>query len=362
MSTKRERYLKALRNEQVDKLVWAPNFDYWLGVNKAEGTLPAKFAGMSRNDIVRTIGGSIWARECGWRQVIDTCVKMRNFQEGELCVSEYETPLGSIRQATAATEGQHRSRAVIEHYVKDIETLKIMLFVVEATHYEADDEPTKRLLSDTGDDGIVLNNGFCVPFIQFAKSDVGYVNAFYMWTDYRKEVDELLGAYFKNFLQGCRIVAEGSADVIATGDNMDGCMISPDIFREYAIPFYQESKKICAAKGKIYEGHWCGRTQTLLPLVPGCGLDVVEAIVTKPMADITLDEALKMLGGEVVLQGGIPSVLVCKEGGTRDDFEHYVRDVVLPLKGRRGFILGMSDNVPPNADFARIETVAEIIR
>jgi len=62
-----------------------------------------------------------------------------------------------------------------------------------------------------------------------------------------------------------------------------------------------------------------------------------------------------------VLQGGIPSVLVCEEGGSREDFERYIQEVIVPLKGRRGFILGMADNVPPNADFARVKAVATLI-
>lgn len=139
-------------------------------------------------------------------------------------------------------------------------------------------------------------------------------------------------------------------------------MISPPIFTEYAIPFYREAGKLAAAAGKIFEGHWCGRTENVLPLTPGCGLNCVEAIVTQPMASISLTEALAMLRGEVVLQGGMPSVLVCNEGGTRATFERYLRETILPLRGRRGFILGMSDNVPPNADFARVEAIADLIR
>jgi len=57
--------------------------------------------------------------------------------------------------------------------------------------------------------------------------------------------------------------------VLHTGDNMDGQTISPAIFKEYAVPFYQEVKKVAAAKGKLFEGHWCGRTQNPLPITPG---------------------------------------------------------------------------------------------
>ena len=79
------------------------------------------------------------------------------------------------------------------------------------------------------------------------------------------------------------------------------------------------------------------------------------------MADITMAEALDKLDGKVVLQGGIPAVLVCNEGGTTENFRRYMEETILPLKDRRSFILGMGDNVPPNADFTRVEMVAELI-
>jgi len=359
--TKRERFLRALKNEKVDELVWAPNFDYWLQVNRAEGTLPEKYRDMSRNDIVRAIDGYIWNRVQGLNVILDKSVKEIWRTEGDNSIHEFETPLGSIREVHCKTEGEHRAKARKEHFIKDLDSLRIMKYIVEATFYEPNYQPVFKALQETGDDGIVLHQVFCVPFIQFAKTDAGYINGYYLWMDYKDEVDSLIEVYFQKFLEGFKILADGPADVIATGDNMDGVMISPEIFKEYAIPFYKEVKKIAASKGKIFEGHWCGRTQNLLDLVPECGLDVVEAIVTKPMADIELKDALDKLQGKVVLQGGIPAVLVCKEGATEEEFKKYIEDVILPLKGRKGFILGMSDNVPPNADFSRVETVAKLI-
>ena len=360
--TKRERYLKALRNEQVDELVWAPNFDYWLHVNTAENTIPEKFRGMSRNDIVRAVDGYIWNRASSFKAVMDRSVKVKVWDEGTETITQYETPVGVVRSVHSVAEGEMRGRFLKEHFVKDLESLRTMKYVVESTNYEPDYEPCIQALKDTGDDGIVLNMNLCVPFIQFAKTDAGYINGYYLWNDYKEEVDALIRAYTESFLQGYRVLADGPADVISTGDNMDGTTISPAIFQEYAIPFYKEARKILNAKGKIFEGHWCGRTQTLLSQVVGCGLDVVEAIVTKPMADITLGEVLETLRGRVVIQGGIPSVLVCDEGATRDEFEKYIIDNICPLRGRKGFLLGMSDNVPPNADFKRIEMVSELIK
>ena len=219
--TKRERYLRALNNEKVDELVWAPNFDYWLQVNKAEGTLPEKYRGMSRNDIVRAIDGYIWNRVQGFNVIRDKSVKESWRAEGDNSIHEFETPIGTIREVYCKTEGEYRAKALKEHFIKDLDTLRIMKYVVEATHYEPDYQPVYKALKETGDDGIVLHQVFCVPFIQFAKTDAGYVNGFYLWMDYKDEVDSLINLYFQKFLEGYKILADGPADVIATGDRLD---------------------------------------------------------------------------------------------------------------------------------------------
>lgn len=359
--TKRERYLKALKNEETDKLVWAPNIDYWLKVNIAEGTVPRKYAGMSRNDIVRAIGGYIWNRAGCIREVYDSSIKVEIRHERGRHVIEYLTPLGSVRQVSVKAEGEHRSMFLSEHFIKDIESLRVMKYVVEGTGYEPEYDNLLVALDETGADGVVVTGAFAVPFIQFAKIDAGYQDAFLMWMDHREDVDSFVQARFNKYIEGLHVVAQSPADVAATGDNMDGVMISPTIFDEYAVPYYTEAKNIFEPAGKIFEGHWCGRTENLLPFAPGCGLDVVEAVATVPMAKVTLAEVLDMLRGEVVLQGGIPSVMVCSQGGSFSAFEKYLRNVITPLRGRKGFILGMSDNVPPDADFARIEGVSETI-
>ncbi|MCX6361545.1 MAG: hypothetical protein NT029_17205 [Armatimonadetes bacterium] len=356
--TKRQRYLAALRNEAVDALVWAPNFDYWLAVNRAEGTVPKQYDGLSRNDIVRAIGATLWNRSGGLRTVRDASVVESWSQCDDTSVHEFQTPVGTIREVYLPTEGAYRSRFLAEHFAKGPDDLRVLTYIAEATRYEPDFEPVHQALAETGDDGVVLTGIFLVPFLQFAKTDAGYATAFYLLQDHPRDVERLLEAYTESFVAGIRVAAQGPADILHTGDNMDGRTLSPRLFRRYAVPFYQAAAPIIHEAGKLFEGHWCGQTQALLPLVPGCGLDVVEAIVTAPMADVSLSEALAMLDGKVVLQGGIPSVLVCEEGGTRDDFLRYMDEVILPLRGCRGFILGMSDNVPPNADFWRVEQVA----
>jgi len=364
--TKRERFLAAMRREATDgELVWAPNFDYWLAINRAQNTLPEKYQGMTRNNIVRAINGTIWHRvsSCGCQH--DPSIK-HTYSERQNGVRRHEiqTPIGSIYEEYALTESEHSSEAHIKHFVTDYDSLRVMTYVVEGTQYNVDMTfaAAHKAIEETGDDGIVLDTAVCLPLIQFAKTDAGYMNAFYLMEDYSGEVDYLISVYHKKFVELYRALSNSPADVIAFGDNMDEVMISPNLFEKYAVGFYQESKDALKGTDKILGAHWCGRTPHLLSLVPKTGLDVVEAIVTEPMADITLDSALDKLDGKVTLQGGMPSVMVCPDIVSQRDFENYIESAVLKQKGRKGFILGMSDNVPPNADFSRVEMIAELIK
>ena len=361
--TKRERYLAAMRREPMDgELVWAPNFDYWLAINTSQGTIPEKYVNMNRNDIVREIGGTIWNRvyplECRFDESIRHVYGKNSNGVG---YHEIITPLGSIVEEYSPTESEHSSHAHIRHFVFDKESLRIMTYIAEGTDYCVSFDGTYKALKETGNDGIVLNPVFCVPLIQFAKTDAGYMDAFYMMEDYPTEVNNLISVYHKKFVGVIKLLADSPADVIALGDNMDEVMISPKLFEKYAVGFYQDCKNALKDSGKILEAHWCGRTRHLLPMVPETGLDVVEAVVTEPMADIKLDEALAALDGKIALQGGIPAVMVCPNAVSQRDFENYIETVVLKQRGRPGFILGMSDNVPPNADFSRVELISKLI-
>ena len=361
--TKRERYLAAMRMETADgELVWAPNFDYWLSLNSAQGTLPEKYRRMNRNDIVRAVGGYIWNRAGVIAAKQDPSIKHASgTRPNGASYHEITTPVGSICAEYAPTESAHSSRAHVRHFVTDLDSLKVMVYVAEGTEYSVNFEAAQKAMEETGDDGIVLHQIFSIPLIQFAKTDAGYMNAFYLMEDHPDEVGRLLAVYRRQYAGAMKLLRDTPADVIEFGDNMDEVMISPKLFEKYAVDFYLECKDALKGSGKTLGAHWCGRTQHLLPLLPKTGIDVVEAVVTEPMADITLESALDALDGKVALQGGIPAVMVCPDAVSRRDFEHYIETTVLKQKGRAGFILGMSDNVPPDADFTRVEMISGLI-
>lgn len=64
----------------------------------------------------------------------------------------------------------------------------------------------------------------------------------------------------------------------------------------------------------------------------------------------------------MVIWGGIPSTLVCPTSCSKVEFEAYLTDLFQLLASRpTRIILGVADNVMPEADISRIARVTELV-
>jgi len=360
--SRRSEYLAALRREPTQTLTWAPNFDHWLAVNRANDTVPEEYRGMSGNEIIRAVGGTIWRRVTIVHAELDPSVTIDTESPREdVLITNYRTPVGDLRTVEYQAPDSSHTWFLKEHRVKSVEDLEPLRYLYEATQYHLDTREYEREAVEVGEDGIVLTCLPPVPFIAFAKTEVGYERAYYLMLDYPKETEAVIAAMWETHLRAYRLAAQGPCEVVSNGDNMDQWTCPPSYFKRYAAPFYQEVRKILHAGGKLAQGHWCGRTDQLIPLMPTCGLDIIEAMVSKPMSETDMAVAMRELEGKVTVQGGLPSIYMCEEGCTRDELVRYVEDLLDEIGNCTGFVLGMADNVPSNADFPRVKMVSEVV-
>jgi hypothetical protein len=360
--TKKELYLKALRNQEFEALTWAPNFDWWYQVNKKNNTIPEKYQGLSHNNLIRKVGGTIWRRVGIINTSYDKTIKIITKEKEDLEEVKYVTPVGEVSTVHSKAHDLSETYFLKQHLINKVEDIKVVKYIVEGTHYELDLSSYYKEIEDVKEDGIVLTCLPPVPYIQVMKTDIGYENAFYFLADYPDEVNDLINTYHKKFLEAYKIASNSPIEIISNGDNMDYWTCPPDYFKKYAIPYYQDVRRILHEKGKLAQGHWCGRTSKLMELTKDCGLDIVEAITPKPMTDLDIVESLEILQGKVVIQGGIPSILMCNQGGTRQDLIKYVENLLGRIGKRKGFILGMGDNVPADADFERVAIISDLVK
>jgi hypothetical protein len=353
--------MAALRREPTTTLTWAPNFDHWYVVNQANGTIPEEYRGLSCNDLQRAVGATIWRRVAVVKTRLDSSVKVEVEDLGATQVTHFHTPVGSLRTVHRQAPDSSKAWFLVEHRVKTVDDFPAYRYIVEATHYEPTSEQYAQQAAEVGEDGIVLTCLPAVPFIEFAKMEIGYQEAYYLLADAPEAFQAILDVMETKYLEAYRLAAQGPCEVVSNGDNMDQLTCPPHYFTRYALPYYRQVREILHAGGKLAQGHWCGQLATILPLVPDCGLDIIEAVTPKPMSQVDMRRCMDLLEGKVTVQGGIPAVFMCEEGCTRGELTRYIEDLLDQVGHCRGFILGMGDNVPPNADFARVKMVSEVV-
>lgn len=91
-----------------------------------------------------------------------------------------------------------------------------------------------------------------------------------------------------------------------------------------------------------------------------CGVDVVESVCPAPMTRLSLPE-LRAGFGDVTVWGGIPSVALLPTSMDDDAFSAYLDELVAGVGDGRRLILGVSDNVPPDADLERLDRIGQIL-
>jgi hypothetical protein len=358
--------LTALSGGQPDRIPWAPNFDHWLGVNSANGTLPKDLVGLSRNDIVRRIGGAIWARGLVCWSSYDEEVKVEQRNEPGRRETIYQTPVGTVSTAMVQCSDFTRAWMPKRHLIEGPQDLRVARFIFEHTRHRPaytpgrSDDSFSKLEAEVGEDGIGLVQFVRCPYQEFMTYLAGWSNGPLLYADYPGEVEELFELMTEKSLEVVRIAADSPAKVIEFGDNMHGGLTSPTAFRKHILPFYRRAAPILRARGKIVGSHYDGPVATLLELLPESGLHFIEAFTPAPMGNCTLAEARAVLRGKVAIHGGLPACLVLPTVKPAD-FRAFLEELLRQAAPGDGFVLGMGDNVPPDANFDLVRRIAEIL-
>jgi hypothetical protein len=156
------------------------------------------------------------------------------------------------------------------------------------------------------------------------------------------------------------VVANSPARLILHGSHFDSQMTPPRQFRKYITPYYQEFSALLHAKGKKLAWHADDDSEAILQEVKDSGFDMSECFTTAPMVNVTLEEARKVWGTDVIIWGGVPSV-VLEPSFPEEEFEEYMRGVFRAIAPGDAFILGVADNVMPTSIIERVERISELV-
>ena len=364
MMMNRERILALLDGKSPDRIPWIGRIDQWYLQLKQEDRLPERFKGMGLREIAYALGTGHPARQGIIFRPRYEGMEVHVDRGPEQVTTRYITPHGTLTEKHVASgyfEGHIEIGTSVEYPIKDIDDFDVWEYVAEHTYYDACYGEYLAYEGQVSDDGYPLVVAGDVPYHHFLLRLAGYGNAFFLINDHPREFEHLMAVMSQLDKERLWPVIAGSpARLILHGLHFDSQFTPPRAFRRYIAPYYREFSALLHARDKRLAYHADADSGRILADVREAGFDFADCFCTAPMVNVTLEGARTAWGSDVIIYGGIPSVML-EPTVSDEEFEQYMQHLFQTVAPGDAFVLGVSDNVLPTSIIERVERITELV-
>jgi len=385
--THRARMLATIRGEPTDQIPWAPRMDLWYIAQRARGTVPPQFADMNMVEVAEVldvachaIGADFTLPSLGDNRL--RCLGIDNHQyypyrvelrdlpiessdDGEELRTLIRTPAGEVflhlhRSQQMARDGI--SLPFVKSYaIRSADDFEKVAQIFEHLEVIPTPDAYRSFRQRMGERGLAVARGpvAASPMHLILHELVAMDQFFYLYHDERDRMHELTERMTPFFDAALDALVASDAEVVFWGANYDQDLTWPPFFQAEIAPWLKKVSDRLHAAGKLVLTHTDGENKRLLPLYPACAFDVAESFCPAPMTKTTLADMLAGLRPQTTVWGGIPSVALLDDAMTDAAFTGYLDELFDSIGAGDHLILGVSDNVPPAANLARLEVIKE---
>jgi uroporphyrinogen-III decarboxylase len=373
---------------QPDRLPFIDRMEIWYKSKCWSGNLPAKYHEMSLNGIHQSVGigrqkfTAPYAFKLRNIEVVCTFeneIIFRDFEpvteyfpaqwapdqiprdKAGTTTIEYVAPVGKLSLAYEVAESMVTMGGVepylTHHLIKGEEDYRTAEYIIEHTEIIPQFDKIREDQRELGDNGFVVPCLHRIPFQQALLEYLGEVPLFTALYDSPQQLDRLIHLLDQQLMEILRQMADLPSIYVEFGDNLDGTMTNPKLFKEYSLPYYQKYADILHGQGKKVGSHTDGNVKPLLSLLAQSGLDVCESFSPAPLTECTFEEAWETWQNGPLIWGGVPSPIL-EERTSEAEFQDYIHRL-LEIIGNRNIILGVGDMVLGNNLIERVEYIAK---
>lgn len=281
--TKRENLLKIL---QHGKREWVPCCFHSANERNIPGQLPEEllkkpldFLGISKY-----LGGDILheVNPLKTSYPSNANIEFKSYRDNGLTINETNTPVGTLRSviqtavipssqldnvpAGVVDVGTETINTIHSHPVNSLDDYKTIRYIYEHMDFSIDVRAIETALHRVGDDGVVVvSGGMPSPLYSMIDHLVGLEKFIYDLYDFPEEVEKTMAIMAeKSYECYQQITSVSPAAIVRCTEDLDGKMISPDLFAQYSSPVLAEYAKICRRNDKIIMVHSCGHILSLI--------------------------------------------------------------------------------------------------
>ena len=353
--TAKQRLLRAIRGEDIDRVPWSPFLAYWWEQQ------PESVTRQGQLSFMESVGADPLLRgfSMPW-QVQYRGTEIRRTQTAGELREIWSTPVGQLQLVHRLSPGGS-TWFLVEHPVKTTEDLKTLQWVYE--HAVVEPSPAAdEGWTQTGDRGLYLpliGSEMKTCFQSLVEKWVGTETLVYLLADEPEAVEECLAAMRRVSDRTAAYCAASRAEGFIFWEDSSTTNINPAMFNAYAAPEITFWADTLHAADKLLVHHACGHLKALLPHMAATGVDAIESISPPPTGNIDIADAFALLPQRVALIGGIEPVFF--QNCTEQELDARTAQLLQVTAGRR-YVLANSDSCPPAVEAWKFHRVAQRVR
>jgi len=223
--------------------------------------------------------------------------------------------------------------------------------------YDSLKEAVKRF---KGEKAIVFmaHETFEISHYLFGGMDKLFIN-YITEPNFVKELLQIIWEYNNKVIKNA---IEIGADVIVTGDDYagkTGPLVSPDHFKEFALPYLQKAVELTHNLGSYFIKHTDGNLWKIIDDIIGAGIDVLDPL--EPIANMDIGEVKEKYGDKICLAGNLDATNVLTRG-TKEDVVEAVKETIAKASPGGGHIMASSNSIHPGVNPQNYKVMIEATR
>ncbi len=252
----------------------------------------------------------------------------------------YETPVGSV---SMLMEPAGFTSWVHERMFKTPEDYKVIKFMIEDQRFEPCYDAFTAAQEAAGGD-IIFRAGFGLEPLQtlISGSYLDMATFCIEWMDHRDEILAIYRAIVEKHRELYPLIAASPCLHANYGGNVVPQIISPELYRQYYLPHYQEAAEVMHRHGKLIGSHYDANCGSLRTVIAESALDYIEAFTPAPDTDMTLGEARQAWPDKVIWMN-FPSSVHLKSDA---EVTRATLDLLNQVPDTRGILMGITEDIP----------------
>ena len=276
------------------------------------------------------------------------------YEESGRCLSRHiiRTPVGEVSRVQAPGGWP------IEYYIKRPEDYAVMEFVwrdaIHRDNYQAIREDQESL----GDEGLVIIRVGKGPILEILYGMMGLERFSIDLYERPELIDSLYDLMVQRYDEFYDLAAECPAVILQAADNITADVVGLERYRRYCMPLYERHTRRLAGTGKRLVVHMDGQLRPLIEAIGESQFDVLEAFTPAPMGDVTVGEARQAWPDKALWLNFPGSVHIQEDEVIADQTRQFIEEA----GGRRGFAIGITEDIPPDHWARSMRVIARTIQ